>query len=70
MRQEKQDSALTPADWEETYLLPGPEYPFYDTVEREVSGTHFVIHTECGGSERLSEKITRLISSEREENCA
>ena len=50
--------------------LPGPDYPFDDTVEREIGGTRFIIRTECGGAERLSEKITRLISSEREENCA
>ena len=59
-----------PGPCREPESLPGPDYPFEDTVEREIGGTRFIVRTECGGSERLSEKIARLISSEREENCA
>ena len=59
-----------PGPYQEPEVPPGPDYPFDDTVEREIGGTRFLIRTECGGAERLSEKIARLISSEREENCA
>ena len=51
-------------DWDD---FPGPEYPFHDTVEREIDGTRVIVSTECGGTERLDEKVMRLISSEQEE---
>ena len=51
-------------DWGD---YPGPDYPFRDTIEREIGGTTYVIHTECAGTEFLSGMVRRLISSEKEE---
>ena len=54
-------------DWND---LPEPVYPYHCTVEEEIDGTHVIVSTECGGTERLDEKVKRLISSEKEEICA
>ena len=54
-------------DWND---LPEPVYPYHCTVEEQIDGTHVIVSTECGGTERLDEKVKRLISSEKEEICA
>ena len=54
-------------DWNN---LPEPVYPYHCTVEEQIDGTHVIVSTECGGTERLDEKVKRLISSEKEEICA
>ena len=53
-----------PPDW---YDLPEPVDPCHCTIEQEIDGTCVVVSTECGGTERLEEKVKRLISSEMEE---
>ena len=40
--------------------------PFTGTVERKIGNTLYVIETECEGTERLSDKIKRLIFSHKE----
>ena len=50
-------------------VLPGPDYPFHDTVERVVGGATYIVSTECAGKEMLGHKIKRLISSDSE-RCA
>ena len=54
-------------DWAD---LPEPVYPCHCTIEQEIDGTSVIVSTECGGTERLDEKVKRLISSEKEEICA
>ena len=50
-------------------VLPGPDYPFHDTVERVVGGATYIVSTECAGKELLGHKLKRLISSDSEQ-CA
>ena len=42
-----------------------PRNPFCDVVERKVGNTWYIIKTECGGSETLTDKVKRLIFSEK-----
>ena len=50
-------------------VLPGPDYPFHDTVERVIGGVTYIVSTECAGKELLGRKLKRLISSDSEQ-CA
>ena len=49
--------------------LPGPDYPFHDTVERVIGGVTYIVSTECAGKELVGNKLKRLISSDSEQ-CA
>ena len=42
-----------------------PENPFSCTVTREISGTWYVVETECDGNEPLPNMVRRLIFSEK-----
>lgn len=39
--------------------------PFHGTIERRVGNTRFTIETECAGTEKLSDKVKRLIFSDK-----
>ena len=39
--------------------------PFRGTIERRIGNTWFVIETECAGSEKLTDKVKRLIFSDK-----
>ena len=54
---------------EDCGVLPGPDYPFHDTVERVIGGVTYIVSTECAGRELLGRKLKRLISSDSEQ-CA
>ena len=61
-----EDTAQGDADYD---ALPGPDYPFHDTVERVIGGVTYIVSTECAGKELLGRKLKRLISSDSEQ-CA
>lgn len=42
---------------------------FQSIVERKIGNTWYLIETVCDGSERLSEKVKRLIFSDKEVIC-
>ena len=42
-----------------------PQNPFCNVVERKIGNTWYIIKTECGGSEALTDKVKRLIFSEK-----
>jgi hypothetical protein len=35
--------------------------PFHGTIERRIGNTWFTIETECAGTEKLTDKVKRLI---------
>lgn len=39
--------------------------PFHGTIERRIGNTWFTIETECAGTEKLSDKVKRLIFSDK-----
>ena len=39
--------------------------PFRTTIERKVGNTWYVVETECAGSETLTDKVKRLIFSDK-----
>ena len=39
--------------------------PFHGTIERRVGNTWFTIETECAGTENLTDKVKRLIFSDK-----
>ena len=45
-------------------FLPQQGNPLNETVCYKIGGTYYEVSTVCGGSERLSDKIKRLIKSE------
>ncbi len=55
-----------------TYLLEQWEReakkdnPFTCTVERKIGNTWYTVETVCGGTEHLSDKVKRLIYSDKE----
>ena len=49
---------------ENTDILPKKGNPLNETVCYKIGGTYYEVSTVCGGSERLSDKIKRLIKSE------
>ena len=61
-----EDTEQDGADYD---ALPGPDYPFHDTVERVVGGVTYIVSTECAGKELVGNKLKRLISSDSEQ-CA
>lgn len=46
------------------------ENPFRCTIERKIGNTLYLIETECDGKERLTDKVKRLIFSDREVLCS
>lgn len=42
-----------------------PQNPFHDTIERRIGNTWYIIRTECDGREALTDKVKRLIFSEK-----
>ena len=50
-------------------VLPGPDYPFHNIVERVIGGVTYIVSTECAGKELVGNKLKRLISSDSEQ-CA
>ena len=42
-----------------------PQNPFCDVIEREIGNTWYIIKTECDGNEALTDKVKRLIFSEK-----
>ena len=46
-------------------LWDEPRNPFLDTVERKIGNTCYIVKTECGGNEALTNKVKRLIFSEK-----
>ncbi len=44
--------------------------PFRTTIEKKIGNTWYLIETECAGEERLSDKVKRLIFSEKGEVCS
>ena len=45
-------------------LLPKKGNPLNETVCYKIGGTYYEVSTSCGGSERLRDKMIRLIKSE------
>lgn len=43
--------------------------PFRTTIERKIGNTWYVIETECNGTETLSNKVKRLIFSDKGVAC-
>ena len=39
--------------------------PFHGTIERRIGNTWFTIETECAGTEKLTDKVKRLIFSDK-----
>lgn len=40
----------------------GREYdPFCDTILRKIGNTWYIVHTSCGGTEPLADKVKRMI---------
>lgn len=39
--------------------------PFHGTIERRIGNTWFTIETECAGTEKLTNKVKRLIFSDK-----
>ncbi len=39
--------------------------PFRGTIQRRIGNTWFTIETECVGSEKLTDKVKRLMSSDK-----
>ena len=46
-------------------LWDEPQNPFCDTVERKIGNTWYIVKTECDGNETLTNKVKRLIFSEK-----
>ena len=44
--------------------------PFRTTIEKKIGNTWYLIETECVGEERLSDKVKRLIFSEKGVVCS
>lgn len=44
--------------------------PFRCTIERKIGNTWYLIETECDGKERLTDKVKRLIFSDKEVLCS
>ena len=44
--------------------MPKKGNPLHETVTYKIGGTYFEVTTSCGGSERLYDKMKRLIKSE------
>ena len=44
--------------------------PFNTTIERKIGNTWYLIETVCDGTERLSDKVKRLIFSEKGAICS
>ena len=44
--------------------------PFRTTIERRIGNTWYVIETECDGNEPLTNKVKRLIFSEKGAICS
>lgn len=44
--------------------------PFRCTVERKIGNTWYLIETECDGNEPLTNKVKRLIFSDKEVLCS
>lgn len=42
-----------------------PQNPFCGTIERKIGNTWYIVKTECGGNEALTNKVKRLIFSEK-----
>ena len=55
-------------DWEleikDSGYLPEKGKPTEETVCYKIGGTYYEVSTSCGGSERLRDKMMRLIKSE------
>ena len=39
--------------------------PFHGTIERRIGNTWFTIETECAGTEKLADKVKRMIFSDK-----
>ena len=53
-----------PPDFLEEYYKH-TQSPFRTTIERKIGNTWYVIETECAGSETLTDKVKRLIFSDK-----
>ena len=42
-----------------------PQSPFCNVTERKIGNTLYIIETECDGNEALTDKVKRLIFSEK-----
>lgn len=55
-------------DWEleikDSEFVPQKRKPTEETVCYKIGGTYYEVSTSCGGSERLRDKMVRLIKSE------
>ena len=55
-------------DWEpeikDSEFIPQKRNPTEETVCYKIGGTYYEVSTSCGGSERLRNKMIRLIKSE------
>lgn len=49
---------------ENSGFMPKKGNPLHETVTYKISGTYFEVTTSCGGTERLYDKMKRLIKSE------
>ena len=49
---------------ENSGFMPKKGNPLHKTVTYKIGGTYFEVTTSCGGSERLYDKMKRLIKSE------
>ncbi len=49
---------------ENSGFIPQKGNPTSETVTYKIGGTFYVVSTSCGGSERLYDKMKRLIKSE------
>lgn len=44
--------------------------PFHSSIERKIGNTWYIIETECDGNELLTNKVKRLIFSEKGAICS
>lgn len=55
-------------DWEleikDSEFVPQKKKPTEETVCYKIGGTYYEVSTSCGGSERLRDKMVRLIKAE------
>ena len=54
----------TPPDFLEEYYKPA-QSPFRTAIERKIGNTWYIVETECAGSENLTDKVKRLIFSDK-----
>ena len=59
-----------PIDFIEECRKRWEQSPFRTTIEKKIGNTWYLIETECAGEERLSDKVKRLIFSDKGVVCS